>query len=115
MMLMMVEQKYASSHKAHLYIQLSLNDLEHEAEVTNNRSLHLSRDGSSHRKVKRLGCALSETVLGRSAVQAGLIPRGQLKLTHMPVSQRQGCALERQMQEVVLCRSSLQDKILVDN
>lgn len=48
MMLMMVEQKYASPYKAHLYIQLCLTDLEHEAEVTNNRSLHLSRHGSSH-------------------------------------------------------------------
>ena len=48
-------------------------------------------------------------------MQAGLILRSQLKLTHLPVSQRQGCALDYQMHEVMLLELSLQRQMVVEN
>ena len=54
-------------------------------------------------------------MLGRSAVQAGLILRSQLKLTHLPVSQRQGCALDYQLHEIMLLGLSLQRQMVVGN
>jgi hypothetical protein len=63
---------HENAYTTHIYIQAISTRLEHEAEETNNRSLHLSCHGVSHRQVE-WHC---RDLLGRSAVQAVRDPLG---------------------------------------